>query len=164
MVYIFLADGFEEMEAVIPFDLMKRAGIKVTTVGVGGKNVTGAHGLAVTADIAEGELGLGDAEAIVFPGGMPGALNLKNSETVNNAITFALHNDIVIGAICASPGVVLASSGALEGKRYTCFPGFEVAEGNYTAAKTEKDGKLITANGPEAAEEFAKELIGVILG
>lgn len=159
MVYIFLANGFEEMEAVIPFDLMKREGIAVTTVGIGGKTVTGAHGLSVTADISEKEVLFDDAEAVVFPGGMPGAVNLKNSETVNNAITFALHNNIIIGAICASPGVVLSGTGALEGKRYTCYPGFEVAEGRYTAAMTETDGKLITANGPEAAVNFAKALI-----
>lgn len=162
MVYIFLANGFEEMEAVIPFDLMKREGIAVKTVGIGGKNITGAHGLCVTADISENEVSLSDAEAIVFPGGMPGALNLKNSETVNNAITFALHNDIIIGAICASPGVVLSGTGALNGKKYTCFPGFEVSEGEYTAEMTETDWKLITANGPEAADSFAKALISAL--
>ena len=164
MVYLFLADGFEDMEAVIPFDLMKRAGIEVTTVGVGSKTVKSAHGLLMTADITESEADFGDAEAIVFPGGMPGALNLKNSKIVNNAITFALHNDIVIGAICASPGVVLSGTDALKGKKYTCFPGFEVPEGEYTAKETETDGKLITANGPFAAFEFAKQLISVITG
>lgn len=163
MVYIFLANGFEEMEAVVPFDLMKREGIPVTTVGIGGKSVTGAHGLSVTADIAENELFFEDTEAIVLPGGMPGALNLKNSETVNNAITFALHNDIIIGAICASPGVVLSGTGALSSKKYTCYPGFEVSEGIYTAEKTEIDGKLITANGPESAACFAKALISAII-
>lgn len=159
MVYIFLAEGFEEMEAVIPFDLMKRAGISVKTVGIGEKNIKGAHGLCVTADIDESEVSFDNAEAIILPGGMPGAVNLKNSETVNNAITFALHNDIIIGAICASPGVVLYGTGALNGKKYTCYPGFEVAEGIYTAVKTETDGKLITANGPEAAADFANVLI-----
>ena len=163
MVYIFLAEGFEEMEAVIPFDLMKRAGIPVMTVGIGGKNIKGAHGLCVTADISEDEVSFFDAEAIVFPGGMPGAVNLKNSETVNNAVTFALHNDIVIGAICASPGVVLSGTGALKDKRYTCYPGFEADEGFYTAAKSEKDGNLITANGPEAAVDFAEALISVLI-
>lgn len=163
MVYIFLADGFEEMEAVVPFDLMKRAGIAVKTVGIGGKTIKGAHGLCVAADMEESEASFGDAEAIVLPGGMPGALNLKNSGTVNKAITFALHNDIVIGAICASPGVVLSGNGALEGRKYTCFPGFEVNEGVYTAAKVETDGKLITANGPESATDFANALISALL-
>ena len=110
MVYLFLAEGFEDMEAVVPFDLMKRVGIDVKTVGTGGKTVKSAHGLTVTADISEGEVDFGKAEAFVFPGGWPGAKNLKNSKIVNDAITFALHNDIIIGAICASPGYVLSGT------------------------------------------------------
>ena len=164
MVYIFLADGFEDMEAVIPFDLMKRAGIDVKTVGTGSKTVTSAHGLKVTADIEENEVSFDSAEAFVFPGGWPGAKNLKNSGTVNNAITFALHNDIVIGAICASPGYVLSKTGALEGKKYTCFPGFEVEEGEYTGENVVKDGKLITANGPASAKDFALSIISELKG
>ncbi len=164
MVYIFLADGFEDMEAVVPFDLMKRAGIDAVTVGVGKKQIESAHGLFVTADIAEAEADFEKADAFVFPGGWPGAKNLKNSETVNNAITFALHNDIVIGAICASPGYVLSGTGALNGKKYTCFPGFEADEGEYTAEKVEIDGKLITANGPAAATEFAAAVINAVKG
>ncbi len=164
MVYLFLANGFEDMEAVVPFDLMKRAGIDVVTVGIDGKTVKSAHGLTVTADIQEKEVVFEEAEAFVFPGGWPGAKNLKNSETVNNAITFALHNDIIIGAICASPGFVLSGTGALTGKRYTCFPGFEVEEGIYTAGKLEIDGKLITASGPAFAEDFALALVSEING
>ena len=164
MVYLFLANGFEDMEAVVPFDLMKRAGIEVKTVGIGGKTIKSAHGLTVTADIPESEVAFEKAEAFVLPGGWPGAKNLKNSETVNNAITFALHNDIIIGAICASPGYVLSGTGALSGKKYTCFPGFEVPEGEYTAEKLEIDGKLITACGPNAAKDFAIALVKAING
>lgn len=164
MVYLFLANGFEDMEAVVPFDLMKRAGIEVVTVGIGGKTVESAHGLSVTAEISEEKVDFDNAEAFVFPGGWPGAKNLKNSETVNNAITFALHNDIIIGAICASPGYVLSGTGALSGKKYTCFPGFEVPEGEYTAEKLEIDGKLITACGPNAAKDFALALVKAING
>ena len=164
MVYLFLANGFEDMEALVPFDLIKRAGIDVTTVGIGGKNIKSAHGLSVTAEISENEVDFEKAEAFVFPGGWPGAKNLKNSETVNNAITFALHNDIIIGAICASPGYVLSGTGAISGKKYTCFPGFEVPEGEYTAEKVEIDGKLITANGPASAKDFALALVYAING
>ena len=164
MVYLFLADGFEDMEAVVPFDLMKRAGIDVATVGIGGKEIKSAHGLLVKPDISEKNVKLEKAEAFVFPGGWPGAKNLKNSKTVNNAITFALHNDIVIGAICASPGYVLSETGALADKKYTCFPGFEVPEGKYTAKNVEIDGKLITANGPASAKDFALALIYAIKG
>ena len=164
MVYLFLANGFEDMEAVIPFDLMKRAGIDVLTVGIGGKNIKSAHGLSVTAEISEDEVDFEKAEAFVFPGGWPGAKNLKNSETVNNAIKFALYNNIIIGAICASPGYVLSGTGALSNKKYSCFPGFEVPEGEYTANKIEVDGKLITACGPAAAKDFALALIEAIGG
>ena len=164
MVYLFLANGFEDMEAVVPFDLMKRAGIDVLTVGIGGKNIKSAHGLSVTAEISEDEVDFEKAEAFVFPGGWPGAKNLKNSETVNNAIKFALYNNIIIGAICASPGYVLSGTGALSNKKYSCFPGFEVPEGEYTANKIEVDGKLITACGPAAAKDFALALVEAIGG
>ncbi len=164
MVYLFLADGFEDMEAVVPFDLMKRAGIEVKTVGIGGKEIESAHGLTVKPDISEKKVDFDKAEAFVFPGGWPGAKNLKSSKTVNNAITFAMHNNIIIGAICASPGYVLSRTGALNGKKYTCFPGFEVEEGEYTAESVEIDGKLITANGPASAKDFALALISEIKG
>ncbi len=164
MVYIFLAQGFEEIEAVTPFDLLKRSKIEVKTVGVGSKTVTGAHGLKIIADLTEDEVNLDEMDAIVLPGGMPGAVNLKNSKCVNTALTFALHNKRIIAAICASPGVVLANTGVLTGKNYTCFPGFEVAEGNYTANKAEKDGLLITANGPTSAILFAEKIICALEG
>ena len=90
MVYIFLADGFEDMEAVQPRDLLLRAGIKVKTVGIGAKTVKSAFGLAVTADITEDEFDPSDADAVVFPGGMPGAANLAASKTVKNAVGIAL--------------------------------------------------------------------------
>ena len=158
MVYIFLAEGFEEMEAVIPFDYLKRANKKVKTVGIGGRTVIGVHGLSVNADISEDEVDFSNLEGIVLPGGLPGAENLKNSKIVNNAVKFALENDKIIAAICAAPGIVLSKTGALNGKKYTCYPGFEVLEGNYTAKEVEIDGKLITANGPASAAKFAEKL------
>ena len=162
MVYIFLANGFEDVEAIQPRDLLLRAGIKVTTVGVGAKTVKSAFGLTVTADITEDELSLADADAVVFPGGMPGAANLAASAAVKSAVAFALEHDRVIAAICAAPGVVLANTGALSGKKYTCYPGFEVPEGTYTAAKVERDGKLVTGSGPAAAVKFAAAIAGTI--
>ena len=162
MVYIFLAEGFEEMEAVIPFDMLKRAGIDVKTVGIGEKNIPGTHGLCINADLSDDEMDFSDMEAILLPGGLPGAENLKNSETVNNAVKYALHNDRVIAAICAAPGVVLSGTGALLNKKYTCYPGFEVSEGEYTAKPVESDGKLITANGPMSALDFSNAIISVL--
>ena len=164
MVYLFLANGFEDMEAVVPYDMLKRAGIEVLTVGVGAKTVKSAHGLTVTADISESEAELSDIDAVILPGGMPGAANLKASETVALAVDFALKNKKVIGAICAAPGVVLSGTGALEGKRYTCFPGFETEEGEYTAENCVTDGRLVTAAGPLCAMDFAAALIAEING
>lgn len=159
MVYLFLADGFEDMEATTPFDLLQRAGISVTTVGVGAKTVKSAHGLTVTADISEKEWKPEALEAVIFPGGMPGASNLKKSKTVSESIRFALEKQKIIAAICAAPGVVLEGTGALANHSYTCFPGFACEEGNYTGKTWEWDGNLITANGPGAAEEFSYTLI-----
>lgn len=162
MVYIFLAEGFEEMEAVIPFDYLKRSEIDVKTVGIGGKTITGTHGLSINTDIVDEEIDFTALDGIVLPGGLPGAENLKYSKNVNNAVKFALDNNKVIAAICAAPGVVLSGTGALEGKKYTCYPGFEVSEGEYTANPVETDGKLITANGPTSAADFAEALISVL--
>ena len=166
MIYMFLANGFEDMEAVVPFDLMKRAGIDVTTVGIGGKNIKSAHGFSVTAEISENEVDFEKAEAFVFPGGWPGAKNLKNSKTVNNAITFALHNDIIIGAICASPGYVLSGTGVLSGKKYTCFPGFEVAEGDFIfVEKLEvEEGDTITFEEIKDESDFDVYQLDVVRG
>ena len=164
MVYIFLANGFEDMEAIAPLDILQRAGLKVKTVGIGGKNIKSAHGLSVTADLEEQDFAFSDVDAIVLPGGMPGAVNLKKSAVVEKAVKSALNKNVVIGAICAAPGTVLCGTGALNGKNYTCFPGFEVNEGKYTASKVEHDGNLITANGPGAAIDFALEIAGAICG
>lgn len=155
MVYIFLANGFEDIEAVQTRDLLLRTGIDVTTVGIGAKRIRSTFDLVVTADITEDEFNPSDASAVVFPGGMPGAANLAESSTVKNAVKFAIDNDRVIAAICAAPGVVLANTGALANKNYTCYPGFEVPEGHCTGEKLCCDGNLITANGPAAATEFA---------
>ncbi len=163
MVCLYLANGFEETEAVTTYDILKRAGLAVTVVGVGGKTIRGAHGLTVEADVPE-TADLSDPDMIVLPGGMPGARNLKNSDAVSRAIRNALAGNKIIGAICAAPGVVLAGTGALTGKRWTCYPGFEVPEGCYTGARAERDGNLITADGPGAAPAFAFLLAEAALG
>lgn len=164
MVCLYLADGFEETEAVTTYDVLKRAGLSVTIAGVGGRVIRGAHGLTVETDVSENAEGLSDADMIVLPGGMPGARNLKNSAAVSQAIRAALAGNKIIGAICAAPGVVLAGTGALCGKRWTCYPGFEVPEGRYTGMRTERDGNLITADGPGASPEFAFLLVEAALG
>lgn len=121
MVYVFLADGFEEIEALTPVDILKRGGVDVVTVGVTGREATSSHNIVVTADIMEEEIDdFDDVEAIVLPGGMPGTTNLEASEVVKEAIEYCSKNDILIGAICAAPSI-LGHMGLLKGKHATAF-------------------------------------------
>ena len=106
MIYMFIAKGFEEIEALCPLDLMRRAGLDVTTVGIGGTHVTGAHGITVTTDIADIDFRADDMEMIFLPGGMPGTLNLAASEVVMSAIKSAIEYDSYIAAICAAPSIL----------------------------------------------------------
>lgn len=125
MIYVFLADGFEETEAIAPIDMLRRAKKTVVTVGVTGKIVTGSHGIPVTADITQDEMQLNDElEMIVLPGGMPGTLNEEASEQVQAAITYCAEHDRYLTAICAAPSI-LGHRGLLQGKHAVCYPGFE---------------------------------------
>ena len=118
MVYLFLAEGFEEAEALIPVDLLRRASVPVTTVGIGGKVICGAHGIPVTADIADKDLpaDLSDLEMIVLPGGMPGTKNLDASTVVDAALELAISKNSYIAAICAAP-MILGKRGLLRSKQ-----------------------------------------------
>ncbi len=162
MIKLFLANGFEEIEALATLDILRRAGLRVVTVGVGKTEIKGAHGIVVRADCSEKEQPAGHAEMIILPGGMPGAKNLAESERVSSAVKKAMETGAFIGAICAAPGVVLSKLGALKGRRWTCYPGYETGEGEYTAERCVTDGNLITANGPGAAFLFACELLRAI--
>ena len=125
MIYVFLADGFEETEAIAPIDILKRFGKEVVTVGIGGGKITGAHAVTVIADITDSDVIMTDkVEMIVLPGGMPGTLNLEKSPVVQAAIKFCVDNKKAIGAICAAPSII-GKLGLLKGKKATCFPGFE---------------------------------------
>ena len=125
MVYLFLADGFEEVEALCPLDLLRRAGAEVKTVGVTGKYVTGAHDISVAADILPEEMVLDRSlDMIVLPGGMPGTTNLDASGAVHEAIRYAHERGITIGAICAAP-MIIGKLGYLSGRSAICYPGFE---------------------------------------
>ena len=107
MIYVFLAEGFEETEAIAPIDLLRRSGRNVITVGVGNKTIKGSHGIPVTADITAEEISLNDElEMIVLPGGMPGTINLEKSEYVQSAIDYCVKNRKFIGAICAAPSIL----------------------------------------------------------
>ena len=167
MTYVFLADGFEEIEALAPVDLLRRAGVNTTTVGVGSKNITGAHGITVTSDITiEQALALDDKiDMIVLPGGLPGADNLRENSGVQEFIDRAIADKAFICAICAAPRI-LGERGMLEGVRAVCYPGFEKymtgalpAEGRVV-----RDGRIITGAGMGAAVEFALELVSALCG
>ena len=165
MIYMFLAEGFEETEALAPLDLLRRAGLEVVTVGVGGKNVVGAHGIPVLADIADKELDIGACpiEAVILPGGMPGTLNLDASEKVHMAVDAAVGSGAIIAAICAAP-LILGQKGLLSGKEAICYPGFEdkLKGARISEKKVVRDGNVITAKGMGAAVEFGLELISAL--
>lgn len=192
MIYLFLAPGFEEVEALAPLDLLRRAGLSVTTVAIrtaernaildecrrigtsatnlwdDGLTVTGSHGIPVTADMNEGDFStlLDESfapEALILPGGMPGTSNLDASAAVETALTLAAAKDAYLCAICAAP-MVLGKRGYLVGKRATCFPGFEeYLQGATVGGKVIRDGRIITAAGMGVAQEFGLEMISVLV-
>lgn len=167
MVYLFLAEGFEEVEALTPVDFMRRADIEVTTVGVGGEYITGAHGITVKADVCDSDVSANDAdiEMVVLPGGMPGTLNLQASAKVNEFIDRAYDKGAFIGAICAAPSI-LGEKGLLKGKMAVCYPGFEdkLLGATVFQAGVICDGNIITANAAGAAVDFAAQLIAALKG
>ena len=162
--FVFLADGFEDIEALAPVDILRRGGVEVTTVSVMDEQVvTSAHGVGVVADelFAEVSGELADADLLVLPGGMPGASNLFAHEGLREALVAQSERQGRIAAICAAPAVVLAPLGLLAGKRATCYPGFEQAfdDCDYTAELVTTDGLVTTACGPGAAMAFGYELL-----
>ena len=163
MIYMFLAEGFEEVEALAPLDLLRRAGLEIKTVGVGSKTVVGSHEIPVVADITAEELTDVSADMIILPGGMPGTLNLDASDAVAYAIRTATESNAYLAAICAAP-LILGRRGLLKGRRATCYPGFEdeLVGALKIGGRVIRDGKIITAVGMGAAAEFGFELISVL--
>jgi len=165
MIYVFFANGFEEVEALAPVDILRRAEHEVQMVGVGGKFIKGAHGITVACDIEAPQVSLASMEMAVFPGGMPGTLNLEKNEIVQIVAEYAIEKNIPLGAICAAPSI-LGHAGLLEGRKATCFPGFEqeLTGAEVTGAPVEVDGKLITARGAGCAVDFALALVELLDG
>lgn len=163
MVYVFLADGFEEVEAIEPVDIMRRAGLDVLTVGLSDAPVTGSHGIEVKADIVIDEVDYDNIEAVVLPGGGLGHERLDASDSVHAVINYAAAHGKYICAICASPSI-LGRKQLLSGKRATCFPGFEkyLYGAEYVTDKAVVDGKIITARGAGAAAEFGFEIVAAL--
>ena len=165
MIYMFLADGFEEVEALCPLDLMRRAGLSVKTVGINKKEIVGAHGISVIADVSDSEYSDNEAEMIFLPGGMPGTLNLANSATVINAIKKAVADNAYIAAICAAPSI-LGDMGLLNGKEAICYPGFEdrLKGAVISKSKVVRDAKIITAAGMGVAYDMGIEIVRTLCG
>lgn len=163
MVYVFLADGFEEIEALSVVDILRRAKIEVATVGTDKAVINGAHGISVFSDILISDL-KDDVEALILPGGMPGTLNLQNCQLLCNLIKESAKKGALLAAICAAPSI-LGNLGLLNNKKYTCYPGFQDTAfgGEYIEDKcvADKSGDfaLITAKGPGAANEFSFAIV-----
>lgn len=161
MIYVYLAEGFEEIEALATVDILRRAKMDVKTVSVTGSNeVTGAHDITVMTDITADEADPASAAAVILPGGMPGTLNLKASDAVQTAIKYAYDNNKLMCAICAAP-LVFGNAGFLQGKKATCYPGFEkeLAGANVLYEPVVKDGNIITSRGAGTAHLFAFEIL-----
>ena len=165
MVAVFLADGFEEVEALAPVDILRRAGVEVCTVGVGKKTITGSHGVPVVCDLLDADLELDHIEMMVLPGGMPGAANLEACPVVQGLMEHCAAYGKWIGAICAAP-FVLGHAGLLRGKNATCYPGYEkeLKGAKCSGALVERDGRIITGKGPGAALEFGFALAEALRG
>lgn len=167
--YIFLAPGFEEIEALATIDILRRGGMDVRSVAIatdGMKEVTGAHGVMAVADFLPEELNLSDAEWLICPGGMPGAQHLSESAFVSEALRMHYDNGGKIAAICASPALVLTPLGLLDGEEATCYPGMEPS--NPRVKMTGKEvvvlERIVTANGPATTFKFALAILEKTLG
>jgi 4-methyl-5(b-hydroxyethyl)-thiazole monophosphate biosynthesis len=163
-VLIMLAPGFEEAEAIITADVLKRMGFGVTLAGIDDMDVAGSHQMTVRADALLNDLNPADYRAAILPGGLPGAANLRDSAAVKRAVLDIYANGGIAAAICAAP-LALAAFGLLDGKTVTGYPGMEKEFGNarYTGRFTETDGRIITGKGPAAAFKFGAA-IGEALG
>ena len=161
---VFLANGFEEMEALRTVDILRRGGIEVTTVSITANPVvTGAHNVPVTADTTLEKVNLADADALVLPGGMPGAANLNDSEAVKEALLQQYRDSKIVAAICAAP-MVLGGLGLLKGRNATCYPGFEpkLIGANVTGEAVEVSDNVITGKGPGLVINFGLALVAAI--
>lgn len=166
MVYVLLGNGFEEVEAIAPIDLMRRASIEVLTVGINGRHITGGHGITVKADITPGEMDLTAMDMIVVPGGLGGVASIRASKEAMNAIAFAHENGKYVAAICAGP-TVLADLHITDCRNAVCYPGCESGMGSAIVCDDKPcicDGHVITAASAGCAVPFALALIAALKG
>lgn len=166
MIYLFLADGFEECEALAPLDILRRADIEVKTVGIGKKQILGAHDVLITADLTEDEVILdNNLVGIILPGGMPGTLNLENSKTVQKCVEYAYEKGLLMAAICAAPSI-FGHKGYLNGKNATAYTSFlkDLEGAKISEEPCVTDGNFITAYGAGAAFEFGFQILSYLKG
>ncbi|NLM09425.1 MAG: DJ-1/PfpI family protein [Clostridiaceae bacterium] len=164
MVYVMLADGFEEIEALTVVDVLRRADIDVSTVSISdSKTVTGSHNISVISDILLADADLNSAEMVVLPGGMPGTTNLYNNKELEKSIAYRVENNKWIAAICAAP-IILGKRGYLKGLEAVCFPGFEeeLIEATIKNDKVVTANNFITSKGPGTALDFALAIVSVL--
>ncbi len=175
-VHIYLADGFEEIEALATLDVLRRGGIDAKTVSITDNGtVTGAHGVQVAADLTWSGFEAsaprertGSADVMVFPGGMPGTKNLAEKQELINMMKRHYADGGTVAAICAAPGLIVSQLPTLEGKKFTCYDGFDKAPaakgGEYVKAPFVADGNLITGRGPGCAVDFALAIVAHLKG
>ncbi len=161
-VAVLLAEGFEEVEAITIIDVLRRAAVDVTLAAAAGsgRTVTGAHRVAVTADAPLADVRASELAMVVLPGGMPGSTNLAGNPAVLELVRAVHAGGGFAAAICAAP-IVLQAAGLLQGRRVTCYPGFEsqLPGAHCTGSPVQKDGRIITSRGPGTALRFALELV-----
>ena len=157
-IAVIIANGTEEIECLTPVDVLRRTGANVHLISVSGEYPTCSHGVTIKADKLASEVDFSIYNAIVVPGGMPGATNISQDEKVVNGLKAFAKQGKLIASICASPAVVLAKHNLIGNKKATCYPAQEFIDAlgeNYTGANVQVDENLITANGPKSAMEFS---------
>lgn len=163
---VILAEGFEDIEAVTPIDILRRVNVEVIVAGLTSETVKSARGTVIKADTLLENAGEG-YDVVILPGGMPGADNLANSAKVKKMILKMNADGKIIASICASPALVLSPMGLLDGKRATCFPGMETnfsAKVKFSREKVVQDGNIITSQGPATAFPFALKIAENLVG
>jgi 4-methyl-5(b-hydroxyethyl)-thiazole monophosphate biosynthesis len=162
---LLLAEGFEEIEAVTPADFLNRAGVEVLITGIGSKTVKGSHNITLCADYEIGELP-DDLDAVIIPGGLPGAENVANSPPAIQLVQKLNTRGKLIAAICAAPAFVLEKAGVLKGKKATCYPGHEIRfhDALFSNERVVVDGNIVTSRAPGTASEFAIKLVELLVG
>ena len=158
-IAVFFSNGTEEIEALSPVDVLRRAGAQCDIVSMSGEFPVGSHGITVKADKIIQDFNFSEYDAFIIPGGMPGATNIANDKKVIDCLRWAFDSGKIVAGICAAPAVVFGAKGLVKDKKVTCYPADQFIEMLkdliYTGQDVEIDGNLITANGPKSALKFS---------